>query len=115
MGFGSTVPRVRHADRRMDKIQPCACVSVLLNTQTWRPGFEMVGYNPLVNLPARIHDIEQLDELLSRPSDALARALERAPGDIIVLGVGGKMGPTLARMAKRAAPDLRVIGVARFS
>jgi nucleoside-diphosphate-sugar epimerase len=32
-----------------------------------------------------------------------------------VLGVGGKMGPTLARMAKRAAPARRVIGVARFS
>ena len=37
------------------------------------------------------------------------------PGDILVLGVAGKMGPTLARMAKRAAPDRRVIGVARFS
>jgi nucleoside-diphosphate-sugar epimerase len=37
------------------------------------------------------------------------------PGDIMVLGVGGKMGPTLARMAKRAAPGKRVIGVARFS
>ena len=33
----------------------------------------------------------------------------------MVLGVGGKMGPTLARMAKRAAPGKRVIGVARFS
>ena len=37
------------------------------------------------------------------------------PGDIMVLGVGGKMGPTLARLAKRAAPGKRVIGVARFS
>jgi prephenate dehydrogenase len=37
------------------------------------------------------------------------------PGDILVLGVGGKMGPTLARLAKRAAPHKRVIGVARFS
>jgi nucleoside-diphosphate-sugar epimerase len=33
----------------------------------------------------------------------------------MVLGVGGKMGPTLARMAKRASPQRRVIGVARFS
>jgi nucleoside-diphosphate-sugar epimerase len=52
---------------------------------------------------------------MSRPSPQLAQALERAPGDIMVLGVGGKMGPTLARMAKRAAPGRRVIGVARFS
>jgi nucleoside-diphosphate-sugar epimerase len=41
--------------------------------------------------------------------------LRDLPGDILVLGVGGKMGPTLARLAKRAAPGKRVIGVARFS
>jgi nucleoside-diphosphate-sugar epimerase len=41
--------------------------------------------------------------------------LAAAPGHILVLGVAGKMGPTLARMAKRAAPERRVIGVARFS
>jgi nucleoside-diphosphate-sugar epimerase len=41
--------------------------------------------------------------------------LAKVPGDIMVLGVGGKMGPTLARMAKRAARDRRVFGVARFS
>ncbi len=37
------------------------------------------------------------------------------PGDLIILGVGGKIGPTLARLAKRAAPGKRVVGVARFS
>jgi nucleoside-diphosphate-sugar epimerase len=67
------------------------------------------------DLPARIADVAALEELMSRPSPQLAQALERAPGDIMVLGVGGKMGPTLARMAKRAAPGRRVIGVARFS
>jgi nucleoside-diphosphate-sugar epimerase len=34
---------------------------------------------------------------------------------VLILGVGGKVGPTLARMAKRAAPGKRIIGVARFS
>jgi nucleoside-diphosphate-sugar epimerase len=58
---------------------------------------------------------EALEEFMTRPSAQLAADLERAPGDILVLGVGGKMGPTLARMAKRAAPARRVIGVARFS
>ncbi|MEW6688914.1 MAG: NAD(P)-dependent oxidoreductase [Pseudomonadota bacterium] len=52
---------------------------------------------------------------MTRPSRELEADLARAPGDILVLGVGGKMGPTLARMAKRAAPQRRVIGVARFS
>ena len=58
---------------------------------------------------------EALEEFMTRPSAELAADLARAPGDILVLGVGGKMGPTLARLAKRAAPDRRVIGVARFS
>jgi nucleoside-diphosphate-sugar epimerase len=66
-------------------------------------------------LPRTLDDESQLDELLSRPSQALADDLARAPGDIVILGVGGKMGPTLARMARRAAPARRVIGVARFS
>jgi nucleoside-diphosphate-sugar epimerase len=67
------------------------------------------------NLPSRIADVEALEDLMSRPSPELARSLANAPGDILILGVGGKMGPTLARMAKRAAPERRVIGVARFS
>jgi nucleoside-diphosphate-sugar epimerase len=57
----------------------------------------------------------ELEAALSSPPQAVIDTLRDVPGDIIVLGVGGKMGPTLARMAKRAAPDRRVIGVARFS
>ncbi|MFC5499092.1 NAD-dependent epimerase/dehydratase family protein [Caenimonas terrae] len=63
----------------------------------------------------KFDDVAALEEALSRPSQALADTLAAVPGDIMVLGVGGKMGPTLARMAKRAAPGKRVIGVARFS
>jgi nucleoside-diphosphate-sugar epimerase len=68
-----------------------------------------------MQLPDRFDDVGQLEEVMSRPSDALVADLRGVPGDLLVLGVGGKMGPTLARMAKRAAPDRRVIGVARFS
>jgi nucleoside-diphosphate-sugar epimerase len=56
-----------------------------------------------------------LEDFMTRPTPALEADLARTSGDILVLGVGGKMGPTLARMAKRAAPGRRVIGVARFS
>jgi nucleoside-diphosphate-sugar epimerase len=63
----------------------------------------------------KFEDIAGLEEALSHPSQALIETLATVPGDIMVLGVGGKMGPTLARMAKRAAPGKRVIGVARFS
>ena len=68
-----------------------------------------------MNLPAHFTDVDHLEDVMSTPSAALADSLRRAPGDILVLGVGGKMGPTLARMAKRADPARRVIGVARFS
>jgi nucleoside-diphosphate-sugar epimerase len=61
----------------------------------------------------------ELDEVLSTPAPATVDALRRAPGDIIVLGAGGKMGPTLARMAARAAAQVgdgrRVIAVSRYS
>src|SRR5260370_28830334 len=77
-----------------------------------------VGRNMLLtrdNLPETISDIAALDELLCRPSQALIDDLQKVEGDIMVLGVAGKMGPTLAGLAKAALPDRRVIGVARFS
>jgi len=67
------------------------------------------------NLPDTIPDIAALDELLCRPSQSLIDDLQKVDGDIMVLGVAGKMGPTLAGLAKAASPDRRVIGVARFS
>jgi nucleoside-diphosphate-sugar epimerase len=61
----------------------------------------------------RFADVEELEETMTRPTPELEADLARADGDLIILGVGGKMGPTLARMAQRAGK--RVIGVARFS
>jgi nucleoside-diphosphate-sugar epimerase len=63
----------------------------------------------------RFADVEELEEFMTRPTPQLEADLAAADGDLVVLGVGGKMGPTLARLAKRAAPRKRVIGVARFS
>lgn len=69
-----------------------------------------------------IENISDLEEALSHPTQAVIDAVRAAPGDILVLGVGGKMGPSLARMARRAATLAdgsdgvrRVVGVARFS
>ena len=67
----------------------------------------MAGYGDM--------DERQLEALLSTPEDATRETLERLPGDIAVLGAGGKMGPTLAMMLKRAVPDRRVYAVSRFS
>lgn len=66
-------------------------------------------------LPKTIPDIAALDELLCRPTQALIDDLAKVEGDIMILGVAGKMGPTLAGLAKAAALDRRIIGVARFS
>ncbi|HKW47656.1 MAG TPA: NAD-dependent epimerase/dehydratase family protein [Gemmatimonadaceae bacterium] len=61
----------------------------------------------------------ELDELLSTPRAETVEALRNCPGDIVVLGAGGKMGPTLARMAARAAAQVgdarRIFAVSRFS
>ncbi len=69
--------------------------------------------------PETITSVGQLEEILSEPTPELSERLGRLEGDLIVLGVAGKMGPTLARMAKRASElagvKRRVIGVARFS
>ena len=71
------------------------------------------------------HTVMELEEHLSRPDDATRDALIALGGDVLILGAGGKMGPTLARMARRALDDIgaprtgpdarRVIAVSRFS
>jgi nucleoside-diphosphate-sugar epimerase len=68
-----------------------------------------------MQLPDRFEDVGRLEEVMSRPSDALVADLRGVPGDIMVLGVGGKMGARRGSRARRAAPERRVIGVARFS
>lgn len=62
--------------------------------------------------------IPQLEDELSRPNDSDYRFLRDLEGDLMVLGAGGKMGPSLARRARRAADEARkrcrVIAVSRF-
>lgn len=60
-------------------------------------------------------DIEELEERLSRPDDAVVADLAALDGDILILGATGKIGPTLARMAKRAAPNKQIFAAARYS
>lgn len=62
---------------------------------------------------------EQLDELLSRPTPGVIDTLRDIDGDLVLLGGGGKVGPTLARMARRALDEAgssaKVISVSRWS
>ena len=67
------------------------------------------------SLPDRFTDVEDLEDFLTSPSQPLINDLATVEGDILVLGAGGKMGPTLAGLAKRATPGKRVVAVARFS
>ncbi len=70
-------------------------------------------------LPETIENVEQLEELLSRPTREVIAAAGQLEGDLILLGVGGKIGPSLARMARRASDAAgvrrRIIGAARFT
>jgi nucleoside-diphosphate-sugar epimerase len=73
----------------------------------------------LASSTPEIGSVEYLETLLSEPTPAVVETLRSLPGDLLILGVAGKMGPTLARMARRASDAAgtrrRIIGVARFS
>src|SRR3954470_11181404 len=71
-----------------------------------------LGVTEMVNLPSRFDDVDALEEFMTRPSPELVNDLAGI-NEVMVLGVGGKMGPTLARLARRAGK--RVVGVVRFS
>ncbi len=66
-----------------------------------------------------INSIEALENKLAEPSEELLADLARVDGDIMLLGVGGKMGPSMARLAvnaiTKAGLSKKVIGVSRFS
>lgn len=61
----------------------------------------------------------ELDELLSQPTPGVVATLSKVDGDIVILGGGGKVGPTMARMARRALDEAgstsNVISVSRWS
>lgn len=63
----------------------------------------------------RIADEEELEEALSRPTKADAAFASSLEGDVIVLGAGGKMGPSLCRLVRRAGIRGTVTAVSRFS
>lgn len=73
----------------------------------------------MLDFPKTIENVEQLEELLSRPTPQVIKALEQTNGDLILLGIAGKMGPTLARMIIRGDQEAgihrRIVGVSRFS
>lgn len=66
-----------------------------------------------------VRDEQQLEDLLAAPYPETVEMMKRIEGDLMILGVAGKMGPSLARMAvnasRAAGTKRRVIGVARFS
>jgi nucleoside-diphosphate-sugar epimerase len=60
-------------------------------------------------------DERGLEEWLSEPLAATRAALRQIEGEVAVLGAGGKMGPTLTMMLKKAAPEKSIYAVSRFS
>jgi len=72
----------------------------------------------MIDFPEKIANEDELEELMSRPSAEAIELFGRIEGDIIFLGIAGKIGPSLARMAKRACDaagvQKRIIGVSRF-
>src|SRR5437868_2302233 len=56
----------------------------------------------MAGLPEVIASEEELNALLTDPTEEVERALAAVEGDLLILGVAGKMGPTLAQLARRA-------------
>lgn len=71
------------------------------------------------SLPEIIENEKVLDEVMTLPSQALVEMMKRLEGDIMILGIGGKMGITLGGLAVRAINNAgvkkTVYGVSRFS
>src|SRR5262245_37774273 len=69
--------------------------------------------------PELIHNETELDDCLTRPSPPLIGFIRTISSPLLILGAGGKMGPTLTVLAKRAAEiagqSLQVVAVSRFS
>jgi hypothetical protein len=65
--------------------------------------------------PDSFGGVDELEAFMARPSRELVDDLATVSGDILVLGAGGKMGPTLTKLARNAAPTKRIVAVARFS
>lgn len=64
---------------------------------------DLSGSQPTAAGVAAVESVEQLEELLSRPSPADVACLRQIDGDVAVLGAGGKMGPSLVRRLRRAS------------
>jgi len=60
-------------------------------------------------------DEKGLEDILSEPTTATGKAVATLNGDIVVLGAGGKMGPTLAMMLKKVSEGKDIYAVSRFS
>ena len=72
----------------------------------------------MIKYPETIENEQELEQLLSRPSAEVVDLFKTLEGDIIFLGIAGKIGPSIARMARRATDEAgiprRIIGVSRF-
>ncbi len=70
-------------------------------------------------VPDRVRSESALEDLLAEPSEADIACASRLDGDVLILGAGGKMGPSLARRVhraiERAGGRIRVIAASRFS
>ncbi len=71
-----------------------------------------------MNVPEKIKDINALENLMAEPYPETIDLMEEIDGDILILGVSGKMGPTLAMLAvnaiKKAGVQKKVFGAATF-
>ena len=64
-----------------------------------------------MNLPEAIENEDQLDDVLSQPSEPTCEIVSRLEGDVVVLGAGGKIGPTFCRLLRKAGPKKTIYAI----
>src|SRR5689334_17410100 len=97
MGTGS------HGSRRLDLGRSgrlCGCSVGATGTLEFRRGSMRLGGRSLLD---KVRTEAELEDALSRPGERDVAFLREFDGDILILGAGGKMGPSLARLCRRAA------------
>ncbi len=74
-----------------------------------------MGLLTATDLPDRFAHVRELEDFLARPSEALVEDMFATPGDIMIVGASGRMGPSLARLARNASPGRRIVAAAKFA
>lgn len=81
---------------------------LMLNVRLTLKEVNVMSESAMKTMPEKFESVLQLEEFMSSPSEALLSYIKDLEGDIMIIGAGGKIGPTMAMMARKAADEAGV-------